>query len=145
MNLTSLLLPEDHDAVIALMDSYVRTWNAQNTDKLLDFFSDHAEFTGATGDIATGKPAIRRLLNYYFGVIPKSNFGFSGLYLRYLQPEMVMGTANWTFRSDDQHKPIDHDGILHFICLKTPEKPWKIILLHSVELSNQPVAVSEDN
>ncbi len=139
MNLTSLLLPDDHEAVNVLMESYLRSWNKQDIDALLVLFSEHAEFTGITADIATGKPAIRQLLDYYFGVGQETRFGFSELYLRYLQPKMVMGTAHWNLQTET-----GRNGILHFICLKTPEKGWKIILLHSLELSNQPATALEE-
>lgn len=136
MNRTSLLLPGDHEAVIHLLESYLRSWNAQDTGGLLSYFSEHAEFSGATGDVATGKPAIRTLFGYYFDMVPEgSDFGFTELYLRYLQKDMVIGTARWLFRSGDGPlvKVPVREGIMQIICSKTSPEAWEIILVHSLE------------
>jgi len=136
MNLTSLLLPEDFVSVNELVQSYLKAWNEQDADQFVKHFTDYAEFTDSLGQVANGKPAIHRLIDFQFSITNDSaTIDFEELYLRYLKPDLVIGTGRWIFSMEDQGKK-ERKGIVHLICLKLEDGIWKLIFVHSLDSSN---------
>jgi len=139
MNLTSLLLPEDLIVVNQLITSYLEAWNGHDTDAFVDHFSEFAEFTDSTGQVAIGRPAIERLIGFQFEVTgATARINFDELYLRYLQPELVIGTGKWSFLNGQTDKPARSGvvGIVHIVFSKQHDTGWKIIFVHSLDRSN---------
>jgi|GEM_PF-2635148 len=138
MNLTSLLLPEDLAAVNELIASYLEAWNGHDASAFTDHFSEYAEFTDSMNQVAIGKPAIHRLIDFQFRVThTTAQIGFDELYLRYLQPDMVIGTGKWSFSTEKAAAPArSYVGVVHMICSKRDTNEWKIIFVHSLDRSN---------
>ena len=131
MNLTSRLLPQDLAAVSLLIDTYLYAWNERNTAAFVEHFTEYAEFTDSMGQVAIGKPAIERLIDFQFSVTgDSSRIDFNELYLRYLQQDLVIGTGKWIF--DMPGKP-ECVGAVHIICSKRDSESWKILFMHSID------------
>ena len=58
-----------------LINEYTAAWNAQDTEKVVSFFTDDCVYEEtAIGKITRGKEEIRVFLNRFFTVFPDTNF-----------------------------------------------------------------------
>ena len=122
-----------------LLDSFLNTWNQKDLDGFMGNFSEDAEFTDVINQTAIGKAAIKKQHEFAFNVVmKKASFEMSNIYMREIQPDIVMVSANWLNKNSqtpDGNMLPDRNGVIQFVITKDANTKWKFRLVHNSDYS----------
>ncbi|RIV21579.1 SgcJ/EcaC family oxidoreductase [Fibrisoma montanum] len=132
-------LPEDQtQAVTALLERFVDTWNAKDPALFGTVFTDDAEFIDVVGQVATNRSEIIEQHRYPFAVVNKQAvLSLTNLYIRSLTEGLVIVTGEWQVENSStpagQLIPL-RNGVIQLICRHTGPD-WAVRLVHNTDLT----------
>jgi steroid delta-isomerase-like uncharacterized protein len=98
--------PSEDQTLRAIIESYDDAWNRQDLEAIIARHTLDSVFEShATGEVAAGQDAIRRMIKLYFRIFPDLTFHIRRLYAR---PGLVV--QEWTARATHARTLRTRDG-----------------------------------
>jgi uncharacterized protein (TIGR02246 family) len=132
---------QDEKGIKQVLTGFVEAWNRHDAKAFSMVFAEDADFTNVRGMSAHGRTEVEKLHAPRFATNFKaSNQKITETKIRFITPDVAAVDARWEMTGakgpDGQEIPL-RKGLLNFTMTRSTSGQWLIMIMHSMDLSQQ--------